>query len=128
MPFEQRSVTYFVCESCNQEYPIVDRLEYNKIYECSQDGCTNKETFLGLAPLQTFDFSAQADSKKKDVWLLKIVKIPFVQGILGSLLAAIILGAIFLLAVYQMRSDIKAEVIKEIKSEISSERGINNAH
>lgn len=128
MPFEQRSITYFVCKECDHDYAIVDRLEYNKIYECSQEGCTNKETFLGLAPLQTSDFSTQADSKKEDVWLLKIVKIPIVQGILGSLLAAIIFGVIFLLAVYQMRSDIKAEVIKEIKSEISSERGVNNAH
>ena len=123
MPFEQRSVTYFVCESCNHEYPIVDKLEYNKIYECSQEGCTNKETFLGLTPTTNYNVSAQGIDGQERGFFSRMWHNTIIQGVVSALIAFVILAIVTMFIADKLLAEFKAELLKEVKSEITSVRG-----
>ena len=127
MPFEQRSVTYFVCKECGHDYAIADRVEYNKIYECSQECCTNKEAFWGLAPATNYNVSAQGSDGQERGFFLRMWHNTIIQGVVSGLIAFIILAVVTMFIADKLLAKFKAELLKEVKSEITSVRGENNA-
>lgn len=129
MPFEQRSVTYFICKNCNYEYPIMNNLEYGKIYECSQNGCNYKETFMGL-PLPTTSIIASSlnlspsptDEEAEKSFFIKIWHNTLFQGILSGLIVFILLAIITFFIANSLFGRFKAELLEEIRTEIVSIR------
>lgn len=119
MPFEQRSVTYFVCEDCGNEYPLSGNPVFRKIYECTKEGCSYRDTFLGLEP---FSVSTQV-SDQKESFFSKIWHNTVVQGVLTGLITFIILAVISMIVANKLLADFKAELLNEVKSEIASVKG-----
>lgn len=119
MPFEQRSVTYFVCADCGHEYPLSGNPVFRKIYECTKEDCSYKDTFLGLEP---FSVSTQVVNQK-GTFFSKIWHNTIVQGVLAALITFIILAVITMLVSRNLLANFKADLLKEVKAEISAVKG-----
>ena len=118
MPFEQRTVTYFICKNCKHEYPILDNLEYNKIFECSQNGCTYREAFAGTTISPDYKVSVSSNNG----FLSKILHNAIFQGTLSGLIVIIILAIITWFIAQSQFTEIKADLGK-IKSDIALLKG-----
>ncbi len=119
MPFEQRTVTYFVCKVCKHEYPIPQYPEYTKVYECSEDGCTNREPFLALVDSPKVSVSTE---EGRSFWG-KMWHCTMVQGILAGLIVFIILAAATYFITHGLLDNFKTELLNDVRTELGLPQG-----